>query len=62
MAKRRGFIHQDANFVIDRSKDELRINVDGGRCTRPLFLVENNKIKLSHEDLKNEKLTLTNLL
>jgi DNA-directed RNA polymerase II subunit RPB2 len=41
-------------------QNEIKIYTDSGRCMRPLFTVENNKLKLKQEDL-NENLTFNDM-
>ena len=45
--------------------NELYISTDGGRCCRPLAIVENNKLLLNKKhvrDLKNNMIDFNNLI
>jgi intein/homing endonuclease len=43
--KRNGAINIYTGITWNIHKDEININSEGGRCVRPLYLVEDNKVK-----------------
>ena len=43
-------LHKDISFTYDRVDNEIKIFCDEGRFTRPLFQVENNKLKITEND------------
>ena len=47
--KRQGGIHIYTAIVWDIKNNEIRICTEGGRFVRPMYVVENNKIKLTKE-------------
>lgn len=47
--RRDGTLHIYTSVYWNYSTNELFINTDGGRAIRPLYIVENNKLKLSDE-------------
>lgn len=47
-----GKISEEVSIVRDIVQNEIKIYTDSGRCLRPLFTVENNKLKLRPEDLE----------
>ena len=51
--RRRGKIAFDVGVVYDGYKNEIRVNTDGGRICRPLFIVEDGK--LNHAGSRSAK-------
>ncbi len=49
--RRSGKIHHEVNIAhyMDKYIDEVYVNCDAGRIRRPLFIVENNKLKITKE-------------
>lgn len=60
-SRRRGDIPDEVSIVRDIVQNEIKIYTDSGRCMRPLFTVENNKLKIPPEDAMNPALTFENL-
>jgi len=63
--RRKGKINQQANIAFDKDTKEVYINTDAGRVQRPLLIVENGKLKLKDEHLKQldeGKINWNNLL
>lgn len=51
-----GILDKWDSIVLDDLLNELRINCDGGRLIRPVFIVKNNKLNYTHDisnDIKN---------
>jgi DNA-directed RNA polymerase II subunit RPB2 len=61
-SKRLGVINVFSSISFDFKMNEIHIFTDAGRCCRPLFVVENNKLTISKEDLKDDKLIWNNLI
>lgn len=53
--RRSGQIDGEVSIVFDVKDNEIRINSDAGRACRPLFIVENNKLLITKEDIRNLK-------
>lgn len=47
-------ISEEVSIVRDIVQNEIKIYTDAGRCMRPLFTVQHNKLKLRTEDLEGE--------
>ncbi len=63
--RRRGEIDQTVNIAYYSESNEIQINCDGGRATRPLFVVKNSKVIITEEDiekLKNGKYQWSDLI
>ena len=63
--KYKGIINIYTSIIFDIKALEIKICNDGGRLTRPLLKVNNNKLLMTNEiidDLKNNKLTWNDLL
>lgn len=45
---------EEVSIVRDIVQNEIKIYTDSGRCMRPLFTVENNRLKLKPEHLEGE--------
>lgn len=45
-ARQKGSIPEEVSIVRDIVQNEIKIYTDSGRCMRPLFTVENNKLKI----------------
>ena len=63
--RRHGAIHIYTSISWNREYKELSINTDYGRILRPLFIVEDNKLKITNkiiDDVKNNKLKWEDLL
>ena len=43
-------LHKDISFTYDQVDNEIKIFCDEGRFTRPLFTLENNKLKITEND------------
>ena len=64
-ARRVSIINPEVSIVNDTLNNEIRIYSDGGRCIRPLYIVENNKLLItkSHiRKLKNYELSWEDLI
>lgn len=58
--KYRGIINIYTSIVFDHKRNEIRVCNDGGRLTRPLLRVKNNKLLIKKSDIeKLNKNTLT---
>ena len=58
--RRKGILPSLANIAYIEERDEIIVNLSGGRARRPLVVVENGKSKLTKEHLdKIEKKELT---
>ncbi len=55
LQRRKGKINAQANIAFDEDTGEVYINTDAGRVQRPLLVVENGKLKLKDEQLKQVK-------
>jgi len=53
--RRKGKINAQANIAFDGDTGEVYINTDAGRVQRPLLVIENGKLKLKEEQLKQVK-------
>jgi DNA-directed RNA polymerase II subunit RPB2 len=51
--RRNAIISTDIGICYDTLKNEIRINTDAGRVTRPLLIVENGKLKLTKKWIQN---------
>lgn len=63
--RRTKVLPEQMNLVYYEDKDEIQINLDGGRVRRPLIVVENGKSRLTDEmlkDLEEGKTTWTAML
>ena len=63
--KYKGIINIYTSIIFDIKALEIKICNDGGRLTRPLLKVNNNKLLMSYkiiDDLKNDKLIWNDLL
>ena len=63
--RRKGIINIFISISWDISQCKLDINTEGGRCLRPLYILENNRFKITNEIcnlLKNNKLSWNDLL
>ncbi|MFH1127434.1 MAG: DNA-directed RNA polymerase subunit B [archaeon] len=63
--RRTRVLPEQMNLAYYEDKDEIQINLDGGRVRRPLIVVENGKSRLTDEmlkDLEEGKTTWTALL
>ncbi len=49
--RRVGNMNHEISIVRDVRERELRIWTDAGRCCRPLFIVENNQLKITKGDI-----------
>jgi len=49
--KRLGVINVYASISFDFKLNEIQIFTDAGRCTRPLFVLKNNKIQITKDDI-----------
>ena len=45
--RRKGILHVHTSIVWKNSEMAIEIYTDAGRCTRPLYIVENNKLKIT---------------
>ncbi|AEM38092.1 DNA-directed RNA polymerase subunit B [Pyrolobus fumarii 1A] len=53
--RREGKLHYEVNVAYYRDVNELYVNTDPGRVLRPLFVVENGKLKLKPEHIEKIK-------
>jgi DNA-directed RNA polymerase beta subunit len=53
--RRADSISNDVSIVYDHALNEIRVNNDWGRVCRPLFVVEDGKIKLTKHEVKQIK-------
>ena len=63
--RRKGIIHIHTSIVWKNNDKKIEIYTDGGRCTRPLYIVENNQIIFSDsilEKLKNDTINWPGLI
>ena len=63
--RRRGEIDQNVNIAYYSDSSEIQINCDGGRATRPLFVVRDSQVLITNEDiekLKSEKYNWSDLI
>lgn len=49
--RRNNILSHEVSIVRDIRERELRIWTDAGRCCRPLFIVENNELKIKKRDI-----------
>jgi DNA-directed RNA polymerase II subunit RPB2 len=50
-ARQKGNIPDEVSIVRDIVQNEIKIYTDSGRCMRPLFTVENNRLKMKASDI-----------
>ena len=50
--RRNGDIPKDVSIVRDIVNKEIKIYTDAGRVQRPVFIVENNKMKIKKSHIK----------
>jgi len=65
MLKRQGCINIYTGITWNIRDNEINICTEGGRCVRPLYIVDNNNIRLTKnviEDVKNGKLSWQDLV
>ena len=63
--RRRGEINQNVNIAYYYESNEIQINCDGGRATRPIFIVKNGTLLITKDDiekLQNAKYQWTDLI
>lgn len=60
-SRRKGDIPDEVSIVRDIVQNEIKIYTDSGRCMRPLFTVEYNKLKIPPDVMTNPALTFDNL-
>ena len=53
--RRTGKINQHVNIALQEETNEVYINTDAGRVQRPLLVVENGKVKITPEQVKQVK-------
>ncbi len=53
--RREGMLHIYTSIYWNHGSNEIFINTDGGRAIRPLYIVENNQLKLTNEILAKLK-------
>jgi len=51
--RRQGKIKYDISIVYNSLEDEIIINTDSGRTARPLLVLENNKILITMDDIRD---------
>ncbi len=62
---RRGGVARQATFELVLEEKELRVWTDSGRLIRPLYIVENGKLKITEKDvraLKNNRIKWNDLI
>ena len=65
LLRRNGYINLFTSIYWDIKSMEICILTDGGRCCRPLYLVNNNDLLIDNkhlESIKNKELTWINLI
>lgn len=62
LAKQKGQLPYEVSIVRDILQKEIKIYTDAGRIIRPLFNVENNKIKLKKSRNMDRPLSFDELL
>ena len=50
--RRKGVISKEVSIINDYVNKEIKICTDSGRTMRPLFIIENNKLKITKNDIK----------
>ena len=63
--KRKGVFNIYSSISFDFELNEIRIFTDSGRCCRPLYIVDDGKLRLSKDDInkiKNKEYSWDNLL
>ena len=53
--KRKGIFNIYSSISFDFDLNEIKIFTDSGRCCRPLYIVENNKLRISKDDINKIK-------
>ncbi len=53
--RRKGELDNQVSIIFKINDNEVRISTDSGRCTRPLYVVENNKLMITKDDIKKIK-------
>ena len=53
-ARQSGGITDEVSIVRDIVQKEIKIYTDSGRCMRPLFTVENNKLKIKPQNIAKD--------
>jgi DNA-directed RNA polymerase II subunit RPB2 len=63
--KRVGHINVYTSISFNYEMNQLNIYTDGGRCCRPLYILDNNKLRITKEDINklyNNTYNINNLL
>ncbi|KAJ3451127.1 intein-containing DNA-directed RNA polymerase subunit beta precursor [Anaeramoeba flamelloides] len=64
--RRKKDIKPEVSIVMDVTEKELRIHTEAGRCCRPLYIVENQQLKITKRDInklkKNEEFKWKDLI
>ena len=53
--RRSGEIDNEISISFFINHNEVRIYTDTGRCSRPLYIVENNKVLITQDDIQKLK-------
>jgi DNA-directed RNA polymerase II subunit RPB2 len=53
LSRRKGLINIYASISFDTDMNQINIYTDAGRCCRPLYIVENNKLLITKDDINN---------
>ena len=53
--KRKGVFNIYSSISFDFELNEIRIFTDSGRCCRPLYIVDDGKLRLSKDDINKIK-------
>ena len=53
-SRQKKIIPDEVSIVRDIVQNEIKIYTDSGRCMRPLFTVENNKLKMKESDVSKK--------
>jgi DNA-directed RNA polymerase II subunit RPB2 len=61
-ARRVGIINPYISISWYIRENEIQIWTDGGRLCRPLYIVNDNKLVITNEDVKNKKLNWKNII
>ena len=51
----KSIISSETSIHYDHKLDELIIYTDSGRVLRPLFVLKDNQLKITHEDIEEAK-------
>jgi len=52
-SRRKGYINIYVSISLNTDMNQINIFTDAGRCCRPLYIVKNNKLLITKEDINN---------